>query len=62
MMVVVYVCDMDMSLCLSNEDDEPIDEQIKQEDGVYRDDVLLLLDYHIHKRNRPYFRPKCTQS
>ncbi len=49
MMVVVYVCDMDMILFLSNEDDEPIDEQIKQEDGVYRDDVLLLLDYHIHE-------------
>ena len=57
MIVVVYVCDMDMSLPLSNEDDEPIDEQIKQEDGVYGDDVLLLLDYHIHKRNRPYFDP-----
>ena len=30
---------------------EPRDEQIEQKDRIYRNYILLLLDYHIHKSN-----------
>ncbi len=39
-------------LSISNKDQEPINEEVKQEDRVDGDDIFLLIDNHIHKGNR----------
>lgn len=34
----------------SDEDEEPVDEQVEKEDRVYGDEIFLGFDDHVHKR------------
>ncbi len=60
MMMSVYILYKLYGICngcfCSYEDHEPCDEEVKEEDGVDGNYVLILLDNHIHKGNRAYIR------